>query len=150
MSEASNRIDELIANLPDWRAKTLAGVRKCFLEADKDIVEEWKWMGTPVWSRGGNLAICNPHKDKVKITFSHGAKLPDPDKVFNNGLDGNLWRAIDLYEGDKINERALKTLIRAAVDYNQAKLAQKKKKTAPAAARAKTPARKKAPARKKR
>jgi hypothetical protein len=149
MSDASERIDTLIDGLKDWRGKTLASVRKCFLAVDPEIVEEWKWMGTPVWSLGGNLAICNPHKDKVKITFSHGAKLPDPDKIFNNGLDGNLWRAIDLFEGDKINERALKTLIRAAVDYNQAKLAQKKKKKAPAAARAKTPARKKAPARKK-
>ena len=140
MSDASKRIDELIAGLPDWRAKTLAVVRKCFLETDKEIVEEWKWMGSPVWSRGGNLAVGNAHKEKVKITFSHGAKLPDPDKVFNAGLDGNLWRAIDLFEGDKINERALKTLVRAAVDYNQAKLAQKKKK---APARAKAPVRKK-------
>jgi hypothetical protein len=117
----SERIDELIAGLTDWRGKTLAGVRKTILEADREIVEEWKWMGSPVWSRDGMIAVGNAHKDKVKLTFSHGASLPDPDKLFNNGFGGKVWRAIDLYEGDKINERALKGLVRAAVAHNQTK-----------------------------
>lgn len=82
-------------------------------------------MGSPVWSRDGIIAVGNAHKDKVKLTFSHGARLPDPDKLFNAGLQGNAWRAIDLFEGDKINERALKNLIRAAVDHNQIKLKSK-------------------------
>ena len=129
----SERIDELIAGLTDWRGKTLAGVRKCILEADREIVEEWKWMGSPVWSRDGIIAVGNAHKDKVKLTFSHGASLPDPDKLFNNGFGGKVWRAIDLFEGDKIHERALKTLVRAAIDYNQAKL----KRKAPEGSRAK-------------
>ncbi len=129
----SERIDQLIAGLTDWRGKTLARIRKSFLEADRDIFEEWKWMGSPVWSRDGVLAVGNAHKDKVKVTFAHGASLPDPDKLFNNGLEGNAYRAIDLFEGDKINERALKTLVRAAVAYNQAK----GKKKAPAGPRAK-------------
>lgn len=130
----SERIDQLIAKLADWRGKTLASIRKTILAADREIIEEWKWMGSPVWSRDGMIAVGNAHKDKVKLTFSHGANLPDPDKLFNAGLEGKVWRAIDVFEGDKINERALKNLIRAAVDYNQLKL--KKKKT-PAGTRAK-------------
>jgi hypothetical protein len=126
-------IDELIAELTDWRGKTLASIRKSILEADREIIEEWKWMGSPVWSHDGMIAVGNAHKDKVKINFSHGASLPDPDKLFNAGLGGNAWRAIDLFEGDKINERALKNLVRAAVDYNQIKL----KRKAPPGTRAK-------------
>src|SRR5580692_6621529 len=122
----SERIDQLIAGLTDWRGKTLAGVRKGILEADPEIVEEWKWMGSPVWSRDGMIAVGNAHKDKVKLTFAHGASLPDPDGLFNAGLGGNVWRAIDLFEGDKINARALKALIRAAVEYNQIKKKSKK------------------------
>ena len=129
----SERIDELIARLTDWRGKTLAGIRKAILAADREIVEEWKWMGSPVWSRDGMIAVANAHKDKVKVTFSNGASLPDPEKLFNNGLGGNRWRAIDLLEGDKVNERALKNLVRAAIDYNQSKL----KRKAPAGARPK-------------
>jgi len=121
----SERIDELIAKLPDWRGKTLANIRKSILEADREIIEEWKWMGSPVWSHDGMIAVGNAHKDKVKLTFAHGASLPDPEKLFNAGLGGNAWRAIDLFEGDKINERALKTLVRAAVIYNQVKLKSK-------------------------
>ncbi len=121
----SERIDQLIAGLTDWRGKTLASIRKCMLEADREIVEEWKWMGSPVWSRDGIIAVGNAHKDKVKLTFSHGASLPDPDKLFNAGLRGNAWRAIDFFEGDKINESALKDLICDAVDYNQIKLKRK-------------------------
>src|SRR4029077_15675253 len=112
----------------DWRGKTLASIRKSILEADREIIEEWKGMGSPVGSRDGMIAVGNAHKDKVKLTFSHGASLPDPDKLFNAGLGGKVWRAIDLFEGDKIDERALKNLIRAAVDYNQ----KKSKKKAPA------------------
>jgi hypothetical protein len=121
----SERIDELIAKLPDWRGKTLANIRKSILQADREIIEEWKWMGSPVWSHDGMIAVGNAHKDKVKLTFAHGASLPDPEKLFNAGLGGNAWRAIDLFEGDKINERALKTLVRAAVVYNQVKLKSK-------------------------
>ena len=124
----SEQIDQLIARLADWRGKTLASVRKSILQADREIVEEWKWMGSPTWSRDGMIAVGNAHKDKVKLTFSHGASLPDPDKLFNAGLDGKVWRAIDLFEGDKVNERALKNLVRAAIDYNQSK--SKKKATA--------------------
>jgi len=125
VESASALINEMIAELTDWRGKTLASVRKSILEADPKIVEEWKWMGSPVWSRDGMIAVGNAHKDKVKLTFSHGASLPDPDKLFNAGLGGNMWRAIDLFEGDKINESALKNLIRAAVEYNQTKLKRK-------------------------
>jgi hypothetical protein len=122
----SERIDELIAKLTDWRSKTFATVRKTILEADGEIIEEWKWMGSPVWSRDGMIAVGNAHKGKVKLTFAHGASLPDPDKLFNAGLEGNMRRAIDHLEGDKVNERALKALVRAAIDYNQSK---SKKKT---------------------
>ena len=119
------RIDALIAKLTDWRGKTLANIRKSILEADREIIEEWKWMGSPVWCRDGIIAVANAHKDKVKLTFSHGARLPDPDKLFNAGLQGSAWRAIDFFEGDKIRARPLKDLIRAAVEYNQSKLKRK-------------------------
>jgi hypothetical protein len=118
---AAEQIDKLIERTSDWRGKTLASVRKTILEADKEITEEWKWMGSPVWSRDGIIAVGNPHKGKVKLTFMYGAKLADPDKLFNAGLEGNERRAIDFFEGDKVNARALKDLIRAAIDYNQAK-----------------------------
>jgi len=117
----SERIDQLIAETPDWRGETLARLRKAILEADPEIVEDWKWMGSPVWSRDGMIAVGNPHKDKVKLTFSHGASLPDPGKLFNNGFGGKVWRAIDVFEGDRIDERALKALVRAAIAYNQGK-----------------------------
>jgi hypothetical protein len=121
----SKRIDRLIAGLTDWRGKTFAGIRKSILEADREIIEEWKWMGSPVWSHNGIIAVANAHKGKVKLTFSHGASLQDPDKLFNAGLEGNARRAVDFFEGDKINERALKNLVRAAVEYNQVKLKKK-------------------------
>jgi len=130
---ASELIDEMIKELGDWRGKTLAAVRKAILAADSEIVEEWKWMGSPVWSRDGMIAVGNAHKDKVKLTFSHGAALPDPDKLFNAGLEGGTWRAIDWLEGNKVNERALKILVRDAIAYNQTKL----KTKAPARTRAK-------------
>jgi hypothetical protein len=129
----AERIDRMIAELPDWRGKTFAAIRKSILAADRAIIEEWKWMGSPVWSRDGMIAVANAHKGKVKLTFAHGARLPDPDKLFNAWLDGNARRAIDFLEGDKIVERALKNLVRAAIDYNQRKL----KKNAPAVTRAK-------------
>src|SRR5215470_424590 len=122
----SARIDRLIAGLTDWRGKTFAGIRKSVLGADREIVEEWKWMGSPVWSRDGLIAVANAHKGKVKLTFAHGARLPDPDRLFNAGLEGNARRAIDFFEGDTIDARALKNLVRAAIDFDQAK---SKKKT---------------------
>ena len=129
----SERIDRLIAGLTDWRGKTLAGIRKSIREADSEITEEWKWMGSPVWSRDGMIVVGNAHKDKVKLTFSHGAALPDPDKLFNAGFNGKVWRAIDLLEGDTIDPRALKNLVRAAIAYNQ----EKQKAKAPTSSRSK-------------
>src|SRR5579872_2086427 len=134
----SERIDQLIAKLTDWRGKTLASIRKAILAADREIVEEWKWMGSPVWSCDGIIAVGNAHKDKVKLTFAYGAKLPDPDKLFNAGFEGNMRRAIDLFHGDTINERALKNLVRAAIEHNRRTLKKnaQEKKQAPASARA--------------
>ncbi len=88
----SERIDELIAELTDWRGKVFASIRKTILEADREIIGEWKWMGTPVWSHDGMIGVANAHKDKVKLTFSNGPNLPDPDKLFNAGLEGNKWQ----------------------------------------------------------
>lgn len=124
----SERIDRMISEIADWRGKTFAGVRKAILAADREIVEEWKWMGSPVWSRDGMIAVANAHKGKVKLTFAYGASLPDPDRLFNADDKGNTRRAIDFLEGHKVNERALKTLVRAAIAYNQSK----SKKKAPA------------------
>jgi hypothetical protein len=123
---ASERIDRYIAGIEDWRGKTLAAVRKSILAADPEIVEEWKWMGSPVWVRDGIIAVGNAHKGKVKLTFDHGAKLADPDKLFNAGLEGNQRRAIDFLEGDKVNEKALKALVKAAIAFNQGRKAKKK------------------------
>ena len=117
----SQQIDKLIDSLPDWRGKTLAKLRKVVQAADPEMVEEWKWMGTPTFYHDGLVLLFNPHKDKVKLTFYEGASLPDPDKLFNAGLGGSKWRAIDFLEGDKVNERALKTLVRAAVARNALK-----------------------------
>lgn len=127
-SSASARIDQMIAGIPDWRGKTFAAVRKAILAADRAIVEEWKWMGSPVWSKDGMIAVANAHKDKVKLTFAHGAHLADPDELFNAGLEGNARRAIDLFEGDKVDAAALGKLVRAAIDFNQTK---RKKNAAP-------------------
>ena len=129
----SERIDQLIDGITDWRGKTFASVRKSILAADPEIVEEWKWMGSPVWSRDGIIAVGNAHKGKVKLTFMYGAYLADPDKLFNAGLEGNVRRAIDFFEGDKVDSHALKNLIRTAIEYNQIK----SKKKAPAASKAK-------------
>jgi hypothetical protein len=118
----SELIDQKIADLVDWRGTMLAKLRKIIHDADPGIIEEWKWMGSPCWSHGGLILVANAHKDKVKLTFAQGARLPDPEKLFNAGLEGNRWRAIDLYEGDKVNERALKSMIRAAAAHNRAGL----------------------------
>ncbi|KVG27936.1 DUF1801 domain-containing protein [Burkholderia diffusa] len=120
--EPSARIDALIAAIADWRGKTFADLRETILAAEDGIVEEWKWMGSPVWSCDGMIAVANAHKGKVKLTFMHGAHLPDPDGLFNAGLDGNARRAIDFLEGDTLDKRALKRLVRAAIDYNRAHL----------------------------
>ena len=115
---ASKRIDELIADTDDWRGARMAEIRKLIHEVDPEVVEEWKWMGTPVWSHEGMYALANPHKGKVKLTFFHGASLPDPKKLFNAGLDGNKWRAIDFREGDPLDRAAVKALLREALAYN--------------------------------
>jgi hypothetical protein len=135
----SERIDRMIAEITDWRGKTFASIRKVILGTDPEIIEEWKWMGSPLWSLDGMIAVANAHKGKVKLTFAYGASLADPDRLFNAGFEGNARRAIDFFEGDGVNERALKNLVRAAIDHNQAK----KKKKAPAGARAKAPKSKK-------
>jgi hypothetical protein len=115
---ASKRIDKSIADLGDWRGERLAEIRTLIHEVDPEVVEEWKWMGSPVWSHEGMYALANAHKDKVKLTFHHGAQLPDPKRLFNAGLEGNKWRAIDFREGDRIDKTALAALLREAVAYN--------------------------------
>src|SRR5262245_45799990 len=105
-------IDEKIKELGDWRGKTLAKVRELIHEADPEIVEEWKWRGTPVWSHGGIVCTGETYKNVVKMTFPKGAALKDPSAVFNSSLNGNAWRAIDIHEDDKIDGEALKNLIR--------------------------------------
>ncbi len=115
---ASVFIDEKIKELGDWRGKMLAKVRGLIHEADPEIVEEWKWMGTPVFSRGGIVCTGETYKNVVKLTFAKGASLQDPADLFNSSLDGNVRRAIDIHEGEKIDEAALKELIRAAVALN--------------------------------
>jgi len=122
----SEHIDRMIAGLTDWRGKTFASVRKSILAADPAIVEEWKWMGSPVWSRDGLIAVANAHKGKVKLTFAYGAHLPDPNRLFNANDTGNTRRAIDFLEGHKVEDRALKALVRAAIAYNQARSAKRK------------------------
>src|SRR5262245_56058490 len=117
----SQRIDQMIAELGDWRGKTFASMRKSILEAEPEITEDWKYMGSPVWYRDGMIAVANAHQGKVKLTFAYGAKFADPDKLFNAGLEGNERRAIDFFEGDEINAPALKNLVRAAIEYNQSK-----------------------------
>jgi hypothetical protein len=117
----SVEIDNLIAQNPDWRGATLAELRKIILEVDPEIVEEWKYMGAPVWSLNGIICVGNIFKNKVKLGFMNGAALGDPDKLFNGELAGNQRRAIEFSEGDRIEEGSLKTLVRAAISYNQAK-----------------------------
>lgn len=127
--EPSKRIDEMIAGLADWRGRIIADIRKTIQEADPEAVEEWKWMGTPVWCHDGNVCLANAHKQWVNLVFSHGAGLADPHKLFNAFLDGKVWRAIKFVEGDKVNGPALKTLVQAAVLLNMSKAAGKGSKT---------------------
>jgi hypothetical protein len=114
----SELIDKRIAELGDWRGKTLAKVRKIIHEADPEIAEEWKWRGTPVWSHGGIVCTGETYKNIVKMTFARGAVLKDPSGLFNSSLEGNVRRAIDIHESDQIDDAALKDLIRAAVALN--------------------------------
>jgi hypothetical protein len=117
VESASALIDERIRELGDWRGKTLEKVRRLIREADPDIVEEWKWMN-PVWSHGGLICTGETYKNHVKMTFARGAALKDPSGLFNSSLEGNVRRAIDIHEGDRIDTAALKNLIRAAVALN--------------------------------
>lgn len=124
---ASELIDERIANLADWRGEMLSKVRELIKEAEPDVVEEWKWMGTPVWSYNGIICTGESYKAAVKLTFLKGASLKDPAKLFNSSLDGNARRAIDIREGEAIDASAFKALIREAVELNAANLKTKPK-----------------------
>ena len=115
---ASQLISERIAELGDWRGETLARMRALIKQADPDVVEEWKWMGTPVWYHDGGLCTGESYKSVVKLTFFKGASLKDPGKLFNSSLDGNTRRAIDIHEGEEIDAKAFKALIRAAIAHN--------------------------------
>jgi hypothetical protein len=117
----SQLIDERIKELDDWRGTTLSRLRTLIKEADPDVVEEWKWRGVPTWYHDGIICTGETYKAVVKMTFAKGASLPDPSGLFNSSLDGNVRRAIDFHEGDKINEKAVKTLFRAAVTLNKSK-----------------------------
>jgi hypothetical protein len=128
---ASDKITQRIKELGDWRGEMLARVRKLIHDTDPDIEEEWKWMGTPVWSHDGIVCTGESYKQVVKLTFAKGASLPDPKKLFNSSLDGNVRRAIDIHEGEKINEAAFKQLVRTAIEANSTAVAARaaKKKT---------------------
>jgi len=132
MPNPNELIDDLIAKTPDWRGGIFTKLRKIIHDADPEITEEWKWVtanrpGTPVWEYNGSVCHINILKDKVKLTLHEGASLSDPQKLFNNGFEGNKLRAIDIYEGDKLNQSALKALIRAGVEHNLAKVKPKRK-----------------------
>jgi len=118
---ASKLIDQRIAELGDWRGDTLARMRKLIHQAAPDVVEEWKWMGTPVWSLGGIICTGESYKGKVKLTFAKGASVADPAGLFNSSLDGNMRRAIDIAQGEKVDASAFKTLVKTAVAFNQAR-----------------------------
>ena len=126
---ASKLIDQRIVELGDWRGKTLAGIRRLIKEADPDVVETWKWMGTPVWEHDGIICTGETYKAKVKLTFAKGASLADSSRLFNSSLDGNARRAIDLNEGEEIEADAFKALIRAAVALNASAAKAKQKRT---------------------
>jgi hypothetical protein len=133
----SDMIDGRIRELGDWRGEMLSRLRALIQQAIPEVVEEWKWRGVPVWYRDGMICTGETYKSVVKLTFANGAALEDPSELFNSSLDGNVRRAIDIHEGDKVNERALKNLVRAAVDYNQSK-SKKKAVTGTRAKAAKT------------
>ena len=126
---AASLIDRRIAELGDWRGETLSRMRKLIHEAEPEVVEEWKWMGTPVWSRDGILCTGESYKSIVKLTFAKGASLKDPAKLFNSSLEGNARRAIDIHEGEKVDASAFKALIRAAAALNGAKARSKPKRS---------------------
>ena len=126
---ASELIDNRIAELGDWRGETLRRMRELIKEADPDVVEEWKWMGTPVWSHGGILCTGESYKSVVKLTFSKGASLPDPAKLFNASLDGRARRAIDIHEGEEVDAAAFKSLILAAVALNESVATARRRRT---------------------
>jgi hypothetical protein len=132
---ASELISRRIAELGDWRGKTLATMRKLIKEADPDVVEEWKWMGTPIWSDEGIICTGESYKQVVKLTFHKGASLKDPSRLFNSSLEGNMRRAIDIREGEVVNPAAFKALVREAVAQNRAKAASKAKPAKKKAAR---------------
>jgi hypothetical protein len=117
----SKLIDARIKELGDWRGAMLSRLRGLIKSEDPEVVEEWKWMGTPVWEHDGIICTGESYKAVVKLTFARGASLPDPSKLFNSSLEGNMRRAIDFREGDTVNEKAFKALVRAAIDFNQAK-----------------------------
>lgn len=125
---ASERIDKRIAELGDWRGVTLGRMRQLIHDADPEVVEEWKWMGTPVWSHDGIICTGESYKSVVKLTFAKGASLKDPARLFNSSLEGNVRRAIDIHEGEKVDESAFKTLIKAAIAANSSAGKTKRKK----------------------
>ena len=135
LPDPSGEIDKLIAAIDDWRGETFARVRKIIRAADPAIVEEFKWMGSPVWSCDGTIAVGNAFKGRVNLTFAHGAHIADPDKLFNAGFEGNARRVINIFENDAIDERALRTLVRAAIAYNRSNLKKNQKKSAAARVR---------------
>lgn len=118
----SQEIDNLIAKNPDWRGALLTSLRRAILDVDPGVIEEWKYMGSPVWSLDGMICVGNIFKNKVKLVFMNGAALGDPDELFNAELEGNKRRAIEFYEGDHLEEDALKTLVREAISYNRLRL----------------------------
>ena len=125
-ASASHLIDQRIAELGDWRGDTLARMRSLILSTDPTIVEEWKWMGTPVWSRDGIICTGESYKAKIKLTFAKGASLDDPKRLFNASLDGNTRRAIDIADGETVDEKAFVALVRGAIALNVAKKTKKK------------------------
>ena len=125
---ASELISQRIADLGGWRGETLGRMRKLIQDADPEVVEEWKWMGTPVWSHDGIVCTGESYKDKVKLTFAKGASLEDPTRLFNASLDGNTRRAIDIHEGEKVEESAFKALVREAIALNSAAKSRSAKK----------------------
>jgi len=127
VAPASELIDARIEQLDDWRGEMLSRLRALIKQADPEVVEEWKWRGTPVWAHDGGICTGETYKSVVKLTFFKGASLKDPSKLFNSSLEGNTRRAIDFHEGDKIDQKALKALIRAAVELNISTRAAKKK-----------------------
>lgn len=148
-TEASKQISNRIEELGDWRGELLARIRELIHDVEPAVEEEWKWRGTPVWSHDGGLFTGESYKEVVKLTFYRGAELDDPKKLFNSSLEGNVRRAIDFREGEKINEAALKALFRAAVAANAAVVQERAAKKKPAAKKAAPAKKKAAPAKKK-